>query len=583
MSRVRFVPFDAAAEEEREAVKRERRALRTQEVEGSAGPDSRFGRKNPDDDEYESVEAFVEHLIDWDTDEYDHWDLQCLNYRLGTAAAYIRRELEGYGLKLKQRPRDQEVRGFTSNPNDRWQASPTHGGGGGDAIVGIAGDPAKRGNARRKAPAVEPQGYHIVTDLPQVQVNPPALETSDGKIIPLQLLGQGTSTTAYVDLKDKWVYSIVEDSRDDGVRDILAAAHRALPDNPHLPALTKFGAIATANNLPDATVWKMPFYLPVGYLSAEEQVAIRKVAKMLSDGKKHRRPTQPLLEAAWAIEQAGREQEGWGRSISADLHPGNLLRDEAGNLVLLDPIADMVKHANRKIALPPVRRYNTRVLNFIPPSLERDGDSEPVVLGSLVSYRERFGFASINYLLSYLDSNEEWIYLFVPDSEDSGFELAASKAHEAAPTNPHLPAVIPFGRYTSPDGESGTVWQVEYFPFVTSLPAQEIHDTYSDGTPLQYFDYNPETLAIFDSIPSKAHGTPAEVLSYIRRAKKVAPAMKEAIELLAENLEQYRQPGRDVYVSLGSRSDGGGAMPHTVLAYWPETMQPVFLAPFVGR
>lgn len=136
MARVTYIPHDPVREEEREDDRRERRAMKREVVEVEE-QDERFGPKDPNDDEYASVEAFAEFVIDNDDEEFDHWDLQCLNSRLGVAACTIRKALEGYGLKLKLRAKERSFRGFTSNPHDRWSAYPSHGGGGGGSIVGM--------------------------------------------------------------------------------------------------------------------------------------------------------------------------------------------------------------------------------------------------------------------------------------------------------------------------------------------------------------------------------------------------------------------------------------------------------------
>ena len=92
--------------------------------------------------EYESVEAFVEECYDDERDTFTHADLGELAYRLKKSRSVVRKELEGYGLTLAERPKERRVRGFTSNPHDRWYgpgACKTHGGTGWEQINGFAG------------------------------------------------------------------------------------------------------------------------------------------------------------------------------------------------------------------------------------------------------------------------------------------------------------------------------------------------------------------------------------------------------------------------------------------------------------
>lgn len=49
-------------------------------------------------------------------------------------------ELKKRGMTMEQRQPPKKFRTIGSNPHDRWQASPTHGGGGGTCIVGMASE-----------------------------------------------------------------------------------------------------------------------------------------------------------------------------------------------------------------------------------------------------------------------------------------------------------------------------------------------------------------------------------------------------------------------------------------------------------
>ena len=46
-------------------------------------------------------------------------------------------ELKARGLMMVERNPPKRIRTISSNPHDRWQASPTHGGGGGSSIYGM--------------------------------------------------------------------------------------------------------------------------------------------------------------------------------------------------------------------------------------------------------------------------------------------------------------------------------------------------------------------------------------------------------------------------------------------------------------
>ncbi len=96
----------------------------------------------PENDEYASVEALVEFLIEEDLACFDYRHLTALRTRLHRPARELRRELESYGLKLAPRPKGKKMRGHTTNDNDRWYgpgSSPTHGGSGWEQINGMSG------------------------------------------------------------------------------------------------------------------------------------------------------------------------------------------------------------------------------------------------------------------------------------------------------------------------------------------------------------------------------------------------------------------------------------------------------------
>ncbi len=87
--------------------------------------------------EYESIESFVEYVLDDEVEEYTHNDLTALNRRLNIPTHVIRDQLDDYGLTLVRRAPEKKTRGFNTSSNDRWYgpgSCKTHGG------AGLAGD-----------------------------------------------------------------------------------------------------------------------------------------------------------------------------------------------------------------------------------------------------------------------------------------------------------------------------------------------------------------------------------------------------------------------------------------------------------
>ena len=123
MARYGYIPHDQDREDQKAEEKAERRALRKAPVEDSDDEDllEQFGGQDPNDDEFESVEAFAEFLLDDDRKEFTHFDLACLNVRLNVARHTLRRDLEGYGFRLRLREKLRVVRGFSSWDHNRWQ------------------------------------------------------------------------------------------------------------------------------------------------------------------------------------------------------------------------------------------------------------------------------------------------------------------------------------------------------------------------------------------------------------------------------------------------------------------------------
>jgi hypothetical protein len=102
----------------------------------------RFGGLKVSEPEYKSVAALAEHLIDNDLQEYSCFQLQVLASNLRTPVHVVKAKLAEYGLSLKHREFEKQIRGFTSNPNaGRFEGM--HGGGGGSSIMGLAGNPER--------------------------------------------------------------------------------------------------------------------------------------------------------------------------------------------------------------------------------------------------------------------------------------------------------------------------------------------------------------------------------------------------------------------------------------------------------
>ena len=94
------------------------------------------------DPEHESVEAFVEYLMDDERDTFTADDLNQLACATKRSNHKVRAELESYGLRLARREKARRVRGVTSNPHDRWYgpgAERTFGGSGWEQINGFGG------------------------------------------------------------------------------------------------------------------------------------------------------------------------------------------------------------------------------------------------------------------------------------------------------------------------------------------------------------------------------------------------------------------------------------------------------------
>jgi hypothetical protein len=93
--------------------------------------------------EHESIEAFVEFCVDDERDHFTTADMQAINRATHIRLQDVRKGLEGYGLRFVPREPEKRVRGWTSNPHDRFHgpgSDKMYGGSGWEQIAGWAGD-----------------------------------------------------------------------------------------------------------------------------------------------------------------------------------------------------------------------------------------------------------------------------------------------------------------------------------------------------------------------------------------------------------------------------------------------------------
>lgn len=91
---------------------------------------------------YNNVEEFATELVDDERESFTFAEADSLAEDLQVTTAKVIRDLQAYGLKYEGRKVEKRVRGFSSNPHDRWSgpgSSPTHGGSGYEQINGFGG------------------------------------------------------------------------------------------------------------------------------------------------------------------------------------------------------------------------------------------------------------------------------------------------------------------------------------------------------------------------------------------------------------------------------------------------------------
>jgi len=87
-------------------------------------------------------DRLAQEIRDNDETTFTFQEAQGWSGELGLSEArpsLVIQNLKARGLTMVERRVPKRIRTLGSNPHDRWQASPTHGGGGGSSISGIAG------------------------------------------------------------------------------------------------------------------------------------------------------------------------------------------------------------------------------------------------------------------------------------------------------------------------------------------------------------------------------------------------------------------------------------------------------------
>jgi hypothetical protein len=89
-----------------------------------------------------AIEEFATDLVDDERASFTFEEADGLAETLKCTTAKVIRDLRAYGLTYQGRPNEKRVRGFSSNPHDRWYgpgSSRTHGGSGWEQINGFGG------------------------------------------------------------------------------------------------------------------------------------------------------------------------------------------------------------------------------------------------------------------------------------------------------------------------------------------------------------------------------------------------------------------------------------------------------------
>lgn len=92
--------------------------------------------------EYESVEDFVQYILDCERTSFTTAELVTLAAETGIYNPLLREMLEEYGLKLVGCKPERKFATFGTNQHDRWTCEESrrmNGGGGGDSLIGMVG------------------------------------------------------------------------------------------------------------------------------------------------------------------------------------------------------------------------------------------------------------------------------------------------------------------------------------------------------------------------------------------------------------------------------------------------------------
>lgn len=190
-----------------------------------------------------------------------------------------------------------------------------------------------------------------------------ALYTPDGEL-PIRRIGKGMFSTAYVTTDQRtgrsYVLSVSDDEHSSD-KEIAAMAHDSLPNNPHIPAVERFGSTGTQH------VWKMPFYKaplrkaddPRGwkdYAAIKKCLGVAERERMRSYRTLPRDTNQDTVECAArsgvresvveALDALAEMAGNYSEFYKFEFSPRNLATDDAGRLVLLDVLFNVknLKH-----------------------------------------------------------------------------------------------------------------------------------------------------------------------------------------------------------------------------------------------
>jgi hypothetical protein len=239
----------------------------------------------------------------------------------------------------------------------------------------------ERGRSRRVLPPVP--------DFDSLQVDPryrfpyegggtrrgTALRTPDGDV-EVERIGKGAFSTVYREVGGAGrVFAVSADETPD--KEIVSFAHDALPENPHIPAIEKFGHTADGK-----TVYAMPHYRaplrkgdsPDGW---RDYVKLKKCHDETFEEARRKnyhatpydlgypvsfatvecaKESQVSSAVTEAVERLMNEASSYGATYGFEFPPKNLATDDHGNLVLLDVLFDLEAMARQRAAKQKQRR-----------------------------------------------------------------------------------------------------------------------------------------------------------------------------------------------------------------------------------